>query len=73
MVGKPTNTKYSGWTKMSISLYTIAVRDPLKCPRCGLGKDTDGDGDCPVCAHWEDGREVGPALAKLIRRSKKKQ
>lgn len=20
------------------------------CPRCGLGKDTNGDGDCPVCA-----------------------
>lgn len=20
------------------------------CPRCGLGKDTDGDGNCPVCA-----------------------
>ena len=24
------------------------------CPRCGKGQDTDGDGDCPVCAHLSD-------------------
>ena len=26
----------------------------FKCPRCGKGQDTDGDGDCPVCAHLSD-------------------
>lgn len=28
----------------------VEVEDP-NCPRCGLGFDTDGDGDCAVCAH----------------------
>ena len=23
-----------------------------KCPRCGQGVDTDGDGHCAICAHW---------------------
>ncbi len=23
-----------------------------KCPRCGLGQDTDGEGNCFVCAKW---------------------
>ena len=26
------------------------VKKPVDCP-CGRGKDTDGDGDCPACAH----------------------
>jgi hypothetical protein len=26
-----------------------AVAEPT-CPRCGIGVDDDGDGDCPVCA-----------------------
>jgi len=26
-----------------------------KCPRCGVGLDTDGDGDCVVCAGIPDG------------------
>ena len=25
-----------------------------KCPRCGLGIDSDGDGSCGICAHWTD-------------------
>ncbi len=25
-----------------------------KCPRCGLGRDTNGDGDCAVCGHMTD-------------------
>ena len=24
------------------------------CPRCGKGRDTDGDGDCPFCCHMSD-------------------
>ena len=28
--------------------------DKKKCPRCGLGFDTDGDGNCVVCAHKSD-------------------
>jgi hypothetical protein len=26
------------------------------CNRCLTGNDTDGDGNCPVCAHWSDER-----------------
>jgi hypothetical protein len=27
-----------------------------KCPRCGVGVDDDGDGDCGVCAKWPSPR-----------------
>jgi len=26
----------------------------LRCPRCGMGFDTDGDGNCPACAKLTD-------------------
>lgn len=26
----------------------------MTCPRCKRGKDTDGDGNCPMCAHLTD-------------------
>lgn len=25
------------------------AKSPVSCPNCGLGTDTDGDGDCPSC------------------------
>lgn len=25
-----------------------------KCIRCGIGYDTDGDGNCGICAKWND-------------------
>lgn len=26
----------------------------MKCPRCEIGEDSDGDGDCAVCARMSD-------------------
>jgi hypothetical protein len=33
----------------------------VPCPRCGKGRDTNGDGDCPVCAH------LSPEAAGILR------
>jgi len=43
---------------------------PEACPRCGFGKDTDGDGDCPICAHWDAGHNIIPAIIRMLRRVK---
>jgi hypothetical protein len=32
----------------------IPIHRKEKCPRCGLGFDTNGDGDCVVCARLTD-------------------
>lgn len=32
------------------------------CPRCGMGNDTDGDGNCAICARLTDD-EVGRMLS----------
>ena len=34
------------------------------CPRCGLGVDSDGDGNCGICAHWSDEEVMMRMLAK---------
>ena len=44
---------------------------PLICPRCGMGKDTDGDGDCPVCARWDAGDDIVPAIMGMLVRGGK--
>jgi hypothetical protein len=47
------------------------VIDPLKCPRCGLGRDTDGDGDCAVCGpHVDKKRDVLSAIFRMLRKDK---
>jgi hypothetical protein len=28
----------------------------MKCPRCGIGIDDDNDGNCGVCAKWNDAK-----------------
>jgi hypothetical protein len=28
--------------------------DPLRCPRCGIGRVFDGDGNCGICCRWSD-------------------
>jgi hypothetical protein len=67
MVGKAHEYKYSFLAKMR---YTLSVRDPMKCPRCGMGRDTDGDGDCAVCARFVDKRDVTAAIFRMLKRSK---
>jgi len=41
------------------------------CPRCGLGRDTDGDGDCQVCGRFDDKRDVVAAIFRMLKKGKK--
>lgn len=41
-----------------------ATHSAVKCPRCGLGVDDNGDGDCAICARLSD-RQVEDA--KMLR------
>lgn len=34
----------------------MTLRQRLTCPRCNLGIDDDGDGDCAVCASMTEGQ-----------------
>jgi hypothetical protein len=39
-----------------------------------MGKDTDGDGDCPVCVRWDAGDDIIPAImAAFVRTGKAKK
>jgi hypothetical protein len=42
-------------TRLESLGYVVQPLPPADlCPRCFKGHDTDGDGDCPVCAHLHD-------------------
>lgn len=44
------------------------------CPRCGMGEDTDSDGDCQVCAHWDAKDDIIQAImAAFVRKGEVKK
>jgi hypothetical protein len=47
-----------------------AVKKDATCPTCGVGKDTNGDGDCPVCASVLSQRAKEAAAERLGYRMK---
>lgn len=49
-----------------------------ECPRCGIGRDTDGDGDCMFCARLTDdqvehiyayGKTLQPMAEECLKRN----
>lgn len=46
--------------------------NPLRCSRCGLGVDDDGDGNCGVCAGLtpEDILQIKYLIQSLKRKNK---
>jgi hypothetical protein len=53
-------------------VFLSIMRDPQKCPRCGMGKDTDGDGDCAVCSRYVDKKnDVLSAIFRMLDKEKK--